>query len=151
MRIVNLVDCRQVAPALAGWHHGEWGHLEGSASLEERIDELSGHTPDNVPTTFVAWMDDQPVGSASIVNCDMESHEELFPWLASVFVLPAFRRNGIARSLVRTCLEAARNMGLEKLYLWTHNARALYASEGWKDLAYVDYKGKTVVIMVAEL
>ena len=49
----------------------------------------------SVPLTVVASIEGVPVGSASLLEEDMETHADLSPWLASVFVLPTSRRQGI--------------------------------------------------------
>ncbi|PSP02598.1 MAG: hypothetical protein BRC47_07420 [Cyanobacteria bacterium QS_7_48_42] len=41
----------------------------------------------SLPLTLVAFLDTLPVGSVSLVNCDLDSHSHLKPWLAS-FLFP---------------------------------------------------------------
>lgn len=48
----------------------------------------------SIPCAFVALDDGRPMGSASLVTYDMETHVEWSPWLASVFVHPDFRGRG---------------------------------------------------------
>ena len=84
------------------WQHEAWGHLNPMLSFEGRCDEVRDECGQSgVPTVFVAMADDRLVGTASLTVDDMESRPELTPWLASVFVLPEWRGQGIASRLVR--------------------------------------------------
>jgi N-acetylglutamate synthase-like GNAT family acetyltransferase len=96
-------------------------------------------------------VDAEPVGLASLVVCDMGTRPDLSPWLAAVYVLPAFRRRGIATALVTHVLVQAWWFGVRQLYLWTDSAASLYSRVGWRPLAEEPYKGKTVLVMVQDL
>ncbi len=61
-----------------------------------------------MPTTFVALKDGKPAGSASLVNLDLSSRQELSPWLAAVYVSPEHRNQGIGAALVNRVVDEAR-------------------------------------------
>ncbi len=58
-----------------------------------------------------------------------------FAYLADVFVLPEFRRRGIAGRLTRALLDAPELQGLRRWVLLTRDAHAVYAPHGFKPLA----------------
>lgn len=149
MHIVDLRDAPQHIPQLAAWHHEQWSYLNPGQSLAHRVDGLRDHLrPAPLPRTFVAVEPHgQPMGSASLVAHDMDTHPELTPWLASVFVAPIHRRKGIGAALVRAVMEAAREAGIETLYLFTPDQASFYRSLGWRTVATEPYRGDEVTLM----
>ena len=89
--------------------------------------------PPSFDTCFVAFHGGEPVGTASLVRHDLPGREDLSPWLAGVFVLPAHRRQGHAAALVRRVEAEARRHGFPVLWLYTVQAAGLYARLGWED------------------
>lgn len=135
-------------PVLALWHHDEWGYLHPGDTAEKRATRMEEHLgKKQIPTTFVAVTDGKPVGSASLVDYDMEGREDLTPWLASVYVIPEYRRHGIASALVRRVEEEAGELAVTTLYLFTWDQERLYARLDWSVLERTVYKGEEIVIM----
>ena len=148
MRIEYLADFPELVPVLAKWHHNQWSYLNPGRSLASRVEELQKyHGRRQIPATVVAMSGDLPVGSASLIAHDMDTHMELSPWLASVFVLPAHRRKGIASALVRRIEREAGELGVRVLYLFTPDQEALYARLHWITISREDYRGERVVVM----
>lgn len=149
IRIVDLREAPQYIPQLAAWHHEQWSYLNPGNSLAQRIDELREHLqPAPLPRTFVATADHGlPMGSASLVAHDMDTHPELTPWLASVFVAPIYRQQGIGALLVRAVMDAAGAAGIGRLWLFTPDQEAFYARLGWHTVAKEPYRGDDVTIM----
>ncbi len=58
--------------------------------------------------TFVASASGNLLGSAMLVAQDMDTRTDLTPWLASVFVAPEHRRQGIATKLIAQVVDAAK-------------------------------------------
>jgi GNAT superfamily N-acetyltransferase len=147
-RIEYLADSTEHVSTLARWHHDEWGYLHDGDTAEKRAARMEEHLgKKQIPTTFVALADGKPVGSASLVDYDMEDRDDLTPWLASVYVLPEYRRRGIASALVNRVIEEARALSVETLYLFTWDQERLYAGLGWSVLERTEYKGERIVIM----
>jgi predicted N-acetyltransferase YhbS len=75
-------------------------------SLEQAVAELRTNTGRRqVPTTSVALKGDRVLGSASLVVTDLDDWERLSAWLASVYVLPEWRRRGIGHRLATRAVE----------------------------------------------
>src|SRR4051812_20450451 len=56
--------------------------------------------PDSIPLTLVAAEGNEPVGSVSLVESDLTGWDHLTPWLASLYVRPDWRGQGIGKLLV---------------------------------------------------
>ena len=151
MQIINLNQCPEAMPQLAQWHHDEWGDYNPGLTLEQRIKRMQPYLDDRaVPSTYVA-MEDGILGSADIVQYDMTIHQELTPWLASVYVDKPHRRRGIGSQLVKHVMQQAAYAGYSKLYLFTPDQSEFYQRLGWQELTKEVYCGHEVTIMSVEL
>lgn len=148
MRIAYLTDYPQHIPTLAAWHQAQWGHLNPGSTTQQRSERLRQHSEQpGIPTTLIAIEEDILLGSASLVENDLTTHPHLSPFLASVYVAPAYRRRGIASALVRQVVDEAQQLGVTTLYLITPDQQRLYAHLGWSPLEQVYYRGEQVTLM----
>src|SRR5690606_12012967 len=126
---------------LAEWHQQQWSYLSPSTTLQQRIARLRQHGRRQLPTSFVALLDGQPVGSAALIANDMTDQDRLSPWLANVYVVPEQRRHGIGATLVQRVVEEARALGFRRLYLYTEDQTRFYAGLGWEMIDRRHYRG----------
>ncbi|WP_346426392.1 GNAT family N-acetyltransferase [Halomonas sp. JS92-SW72] len=152
VRIERLLPDSPHLARVAGWQHDQWGQLSPGETLATRRASLAAECgPSGVPSVFVALQGERSVGTASLVADDMSGRDDLGPWLASVYVLPEWRGQGIASRLVRRVEDEARAAGIERLWLFTSDQQALYARLGWQEQAWVPYRGDRVIIMERRL
>jgi len=152
MPIEYLADHLQLAPTLAAWHFAEWGRLYSDWSLEQAEAELRSHADRRrVPTTFVYLEEGQLLGSVSLLESDLDGHEHLSPWLASLFVIPEMRGRGIGKQLVARVVEEATALAFPALYLWTPGQQSYYERLQWECTARYLHFGETIAIMRREL
>jgi predicted N-acetyltransferase YhbS len=148
MRIEYLSDHPEALPTLAKWQHAEWGHLRPGDTLEKRTARLRGFSNGNrIPLTVVALDGNEVLGSASLIEHDMETRMELTPWLAGVFVGEQYRRRGIGAELVRRIMAEAGRLNVPLLYLYTVHSAKFYAALGWKLMERTSYREQNIVIM----
>ncbi len=151
MRIINLADATEHLETLAKWHHRQWQDLNPGQTLEQRIQKMQCYLQDVfVPSTYVAC-NDHVLGSAAIVECDMDSRKELSPWLASVYVDTAYRRQGVGSRLLQHVSEQARLHRIKRLYLFTPDQVAFYQRLGWQILEETEYRNCMVTVMYLDL
>ncbi|QRM29674.1 helix-turn-helix domain-containing GNAT family N-acetyltransferase [Microvirga sp. VF16] len=83
---------------------------------------------------IVAWLDGQPVGCGALKVADGITGEIKRMWTS-----PSARGLGIARRVLRSLEEKAREVGLARLYLETNRAlteaQVLYRREGYEEVA----------------
>lgn len=87
-------------------------------------------TPGTLPLTFIAVEDEQLVGTVGLWRCDLITRQDLFPWLAALYVDDAARGRGWQESYSSTLLRAAQ-AGYEELHLWSA-CRDFYERYGWQ-------------------
>lgn len=152
MHIDSIADHLDLVPLIAQWHFAEWGHLDLTGTLEGWTEEMRQRTRrDQIPTTYVALEHDELLGSVTLVEHDMNTHQDLSPWVAGVYVSPPNRHKGVASALVRYAVQQAARMGVKRLYLYTQSARGLYEKLGWHVLAEDEYEGQSVTIMLIDM
>src|SRR5262245_24443973 len=110
--IHHLADHVDAIPMLAQWHHDQWASMTPGLTMDDRITGFRRRaTRGTVPAGFVAVMNHEVVGMACLMESDLDSHDHLTPWLATVLVSPSHRRQGIASALCRRVADEARTLG----------------------------------------
>ena len=146
--ITDLKHAPHLIPTLARWHHAEWAALNPGQSLEQRIARMARYLTDDALPRMVVWMDGaQPLGTAALVQSDMDTRPQQSPWLAAVYVREDCRRRGIAEALIAHIVTLARDAGHPELFLFTPSQAPYYGRRGWQTLAVEDYRGQSVTVM----
>lgn len=149
MKIEYLNDHPEHVRTIAQWLYDEFFHLN-PASIEQRMEVLRQSRRNQIPITVVAIDGSEVLGTASLVESDMKTRPDLFPWLARVYVAPGHRRKGVGSALVRHITQEARHLQQPRIYLYTTDQERLYAQLGWSVLERTTYLGYSIVIMDIE-
>ena len=95
-----LCDHPDAAAPLARWHWEEWAAIIPGWTEAEALAELRTHTGRRqLPTTIVAYMGAELAGSASLLAEDLPDFPPLVPWVASIYVRPEWRGQGLGEAL----------------------------------------------------
>ena len=152
MEIISLAEKKEFVSELAELHHAEWRHLSPSLTLQKRVEAIENAAGrDGIPKIFIATSGSQLIGSAALVQQDMDSKPDLSPWLAAVYVKEGFRHQGIATALIARCENEAVQSKANTWYLYTEFASKLYEKLGWRHMEYCEYKGVTVNVMSKQI
>lgn len=132
---------------IAEWYASEW-----KIPQETTIDKLRQLPSGNHQFQVLMSLNDIPVASGGIYNhvgiLDKVPHLNAHKhWLALVYTLPEFRKQGYGAMLCNYIQEHARVLGLKELYLFTHTAENLYRRLGWEQSAGLQVGGKDIVVM----
>ena len=148
MKIIDLRDAPEHIPTIARWHFNEWGYLNPGKTFEYRLERMQRYLGEPaIPSMLIAVEGDQVLGTAALVEADMDSHPELSPWLASVYIREDQRGRGLGKQLVQALMDFAGQQGLAKLYLFTPDQEGFYARLGWQRLQQELYRDTPVTIM----
>ncbi|MEZ1649307.1 GNAT family N-acetyltransferase, partial [Enterobacter hormaechei] len=71
------------------------------------------------------------VGTVGLWRCDLITRQDLFPWLAALYVDDASRGKGLAGKLQQHVITWAAQAGYEELHLWSA-CRDFYERYGWQ-------------------
>lgn len=75
------------------------------------------------------------VGTAALKPHSLKTHRHLGPWLATLWVAPDRRGEGIASALITAIEARAKQLGFAALYSDTAAGSTLLRRRGWKKLA----------------
>jgi GNAT superfamily N-acetyltransferase len=152
IKIENLNKHRDKIKEIASLFYEEWRYLYKDTTLGELEEKfIKRANSGDIPMALVAVQDNTFLGTVSLKSNDMDTREDLFPWLAGVYVKKEFRGQGVAKALIDALLSYARSIGFNKIYLYTPNAEAYYKKLGWKVLDQEWHKGMQVTIMYREI
>jgi len=143
IKIYDLYYRQDCIPTLAVYHKSQW---EDSGPDRMALFH-SRATFSDIPKTFVAMKDNNPVGFISLIKSNVPSQPDLTPWLVSLYVHEDFRQQGIGRALVDKCIEHASVAGFSKVYLYTSTAVQYYLNFGWVIVGEVEVFGKIKTIL----
>ncbi len=117
---------------VARWIYDEWDHVNVPDLEAERELVRARLNEDRVPMTLIALDGEECVGTVSLYESDLASRPDLTPWLAALYVREDRRNTGIGSALVERIVEAARRIGIRRLYLHTETAPRYYERKGWR-------------------
>ncbi|WP_297115755.1 GNAT family N-acetyltransferase [Enterobacter sp. ECC-175] len=101
-------------------------------------------TPDALPLTFIAVEGERLLGTVGLWRCDLIARQDLYPWLASLYVDESARGQGLAGRLQQHVQAYARQAGYAELHLWSA-CRDFYERYGWQYIGDgLEYPDKTV-------
>ena len=138
---------------VAQWVFAEWGPISPFETLSSTRVAMSHRTgQQNLPCAFLAHSANGcPYGTVSLVECDYAPRGDLTPWVADMYVDPAYRNRGIGSALVGYLEQQARAGGISNLYLITRHQKHFYQQLGWTVLNELYYQEVVAVLMKRNL
>lgn len=109
------------------------------------VEHLNG---DSIPLTFVALLNDKPVGMSSLRESD-GIRPDLMLWLGSLVVAPDYQKQGIGEKLINATKEKARQLGFEQLFLFAFDPTIpeYYRKLGWQKIGLDHFTEHPVTVM----
>ena len=148
LEIAYLVDHSELVPTLADWFAKEWGGQETTLAQKQFTEVLEGRmNRDQPPITFIGFLENEIVGTATLMVQEIETHPQYEHWLSSVYVRERYRRKGIVSEMIKVVIDKESQLEIDSLYLYTRRKASLYAKFGWTALEETEYRGKVVYIM----
>ncbi len=149
-----LADCVETIPQLSELQYEEiTRHWVPGSSIEGVSQKLMGHANrDQLPLTFVAIIDEQSIGMASLRITD-GIQPELSPWLGGLVVDPAYRGKGVGEALINQIKQEALLRHYQVLYLLAFDPTIpkWYSRLGWESIGRDQLFGHAVAVMQKNL
>lgn len=145
--ISNLSDRPEFAADVADRIWNAWWRAEGHelAFIRGLVEENFAST--GLPQALVAHDGDAFLGTAHLIDNDLESRPQYSPWVAAVWVEEAHRKAGIGQALVLAAAEVGFTMEFDTVYLCAKPAvSAFYEQMGWQRIEE-DVEGLNVFAM----
>lgn len=132
LQILNLADAPEHTEQVSRWLWEEWARADGYTLEEIVFRTRHSMLRDTVPQQLVALWNGQAAGTVALWRNDCKTRQDLSPWMAVLYVDPAFRNRHIGQALQRASIEAARALGrYDWLYLITE-LENYYEKTGWE-------------------
>ena len=127
--IKPLAENDELAPVLAKWLFDEFARPTES---QEFFSSMLTCPPgaDGLPQAFVACAGEEPAGTVLLQRADLLSRQDIWPWLAFIYVRPEYRGLHIGAKLQQALCEHASGLGFDRVYLYTDLIN-YYEKTGW--------------------
>jgi GNAT superfamily N-acetyltransferase len=130
--VSNLKHVPHFADIVAkrGWH--AWWTESGVPLSDYRAHLEPMMVGEGLPQAFVAHQGDTYLGSALLIESDLDARPLLTPWIAALWVEQVNRGKGIASNLMACARAEAARLGVEKVYLCAApDVTPYYLARGW--------------------
>ena len=151
--IVTISDRPELLTTVATWVYEQWwSHLSEHSPKTVANMLMERKRSDQICESFVALLDSVPVGTATVLDHDVETERrpDLTPWVAAVYVIPEARCRGIGEQLVSEASAFALSRGFKTVYLWTTDRQSWYERLGWRVMEQFDRNGARVSFLKLE-
>lgn len=148
LRIVPLSACPALIPLFAAAYETEWPDWYGAGGPGNAIEYLrNASRSDSLPAGFVALGDDVPAGTVILGHGSAVGAAYPGPWISSLYVVPAFRGQGVAMRLVAAAESHARMLELPAVYIGVTDLEAAMLGRGYAPVGRELHGGKDVAIL----
>ncbi len=143
--VTDITARPEAAQQVGRWIDSEWRRLP----VHDYLEAVARGEPWEalLPRVLIAERQGTVVGTASLLEADIETRPDLDPWLGCIYVHPEYRRQGIGALLVERVERMAESLGIRSLRLFTSTSRELYERGEWSVVERAEYEGESVVIM----
>lgn len=132
MEIIQLVKKDDLFDEAVDLFWQEWGEAGGRAFYEDCM-FYALTNPNDIPGFYIAKEKDKIIGTYALIRNDLNSRQDLTPWLACLFVNEQFRGKSLGSELLNHGLQEAAKKGYKSLYL-TSDLEGYYEKYGWKKI-----------------
>jgi len=147
--IARLADHPQALESLVRIFETEWPGWYLSGRGDARSDLLARMQRSALPLALVALDEGVVAGSATIAAHAIPLDRDLTPAVIGLVVLPSRRGQGVARALLASAAEEARNLGFFTLHAMTATASGLFVRLGWQEIGCGWWEGEEARIFRA--
>ncbi|MCA1060616.1 GNAT family N-acetyltransferase [Rossellomorea aquimaris] len=127
----------------------QWGSEDNRRFYEDCMFH-SCQTEENLPRFYTALEDGEIIGTYALLRNDLNSRQDLYPWLACLYVDPEHRGRRLGSILLDHALKEADKKGYSRLYLST-DLEDYYEKYGWThSTEAVGLSGKSIKVYVKE-
>ncbi|WP_310606401.1 GNAT family N-acetyltransferase [Buttiauxella brennerae] len=142
MKILPLYATPQHAAQVTDWLWQAFGTPDSRNFFASIV--ATSQREGEMPLTFVAVEGEKLVGTVGLWRCDLISRQDLFPWLAALYIDEKQRGRGLGAKLQHHVIEHARELGYPQLHLYSA-CKDYYERFGWQYIGDgLDYPNKPV-------
>ncbi|WP_163581295.1 GNAT family N-acetyltransferase [Gracilibacillus saliphilus] len=129
MKIIELKERNNLFEKALQVFWEQWGNEHNYTFYEDAMVH-SCTTKSAIPRFYVAVKEGNIIGTYALIRNDLNSRQDLCPWLACLYVDEQHRGNRFGYKLLEHALEEAAKKGYKNLYLST-DLEGYYEKYGW--------------------
>jgi len=127
IKIVSIRDNPEMLDRAVDYYSSKWGISE---KIYRNSMESSLNTQSPLPCFYLLLDGKKIIGSYALITNDFNSRQDLWPWLAALYVEAEYRGKSLGAMLLKNGADEARRLGFQKLYLLTDHI-GYYEKYGW--------------------
>lgn len=127
IRIIAVRDNPKYVDRAADYFAAKWG-VARCIYLDSIGTSMS--TNSHLPRWYLMLKDDEIIGSYGLITNDFNSRQDLWPWLAALYIEESERGSGLGARLLAHGVQEAARLGFETVYLFTDHI-GYYEKYGW--------------------
>ena len=129
IKIIELSENQDLLNEATHMFWSQWGSDENYSFYADCIKHSLNKNTD-LPKFYVATEDKKIIGTYALLRNDLISRQEIYPWLACLYVKEEFRGNEIGRMMLEHAVTESRKRDFKSIYLST-NLDGYYERYGW--------------------
>ena len=150
--IALLADYPETIPTLARWFRAQWPEYYAERNPAEIAQDFYEDTNrDSLPVRLVAFAGGELAGTITLRAHAIWTLPEYHPGLGGLLVVERHRSRGIGTELVSAGMNLARELGYERVYATTVNARGILERLGWMFVRAVSHDDEQLLLYCVEL
>ncbi|MBN8192829.1 GNAT family N-acetyltransferase [Bacillus sp. NTK074B] len=127
----------------------QWGSEDNFRFYEDCMYH-SCRTEEDLPRFYTVLRERKIIGTYALLRNDLNSRQDLFPWLACLYVDPAHRGGRLGSLMLDHALNEAGKKGYQQLYLTT-DLENYYEKYGWMhSTEAIGLSGESMKVYVKE-
>jgi len=127
--LFDIRDKQELLDDVVHYYWKQWGSDSNYQFYKDCIGQ-SCKTDSDVPRFYIIMDNTKIIGSYALLRSELNSRQDLTPWLACLFVDPAYRGEKLGALLQKDALKQTRARGYRRLYLCTE-LTGYYERTGW--------------------
>lgn len=146
--IENINKHKQHETAVASWLLAEWGTKGSEKYWQDWV--AYSQNDDSIFQTFVILDNGKLVGTYGIMPCDLQSRQELGPWVGNLFVDKKYRLNSLKyfSEMQKHFSHMCKLLNLKKVYVYTPHKAIVFIRYGFKFIEFsTDVDGNKISIL----
>ncbi|WLR48291.1 GNAT family N-acetyltransferase [Halobacillus litoralis] len=130
MKMIHLQEKVDLVDPAIDIFWDQWGSEDNFMLYEDCIRQ-SLKNGDDLPQFYILMDKNEIIGTYALLRNDMNSRQDLCPWLACLYVHPDHRGRKVGKQLLSHASQEADRLGYDFIYLAT-DLEGYYEKYGWE-------------------
>lgn len=125
VKIINLKDGLEFFDNVVVSIWKQWGTEKNHNFFKSLIQNIVNNESEDIPQVYIAIEENKFIGTIALLRNDLKSRQDLFPWLACLYVVEQEKGRNIGRLLEKHCENRVKEMGYNRECLQIEKLRGV--------------------------